>query len=444
MPTKEDLRYFQALPLDMKIGLTKNRIRDWVREYGESGVYVSFSGGKDSTVLLHIVREMYPDIEAVFVNTGLEYPEIQKFVKTFDNVTILRPKMRFDEVIKKYGYPLIGKRQANSIDLGRKNIKDNKYSFRLLTLGIKPSEALEMGLELPPEEMLERYKKTKEGTKYNIPKYQPLLFTDFETSAKCCDVMKKQPLKAYEKQTGKRPIMATMTSESMLRESTWLKNGCNAFDAKEPKSAPMSFWTEQDVLQYIKLYIQPRLFSSWIKASLEHGRSRKRARKYLKKINYRKTAIASVYGDIVYLENPEQMRFEEMGVKGCGTEKLKTTGCDRTGCIFCAFGCHLEKESRFQRLKQTHPRQYEFCIGGGEFVWEGTAYTSSGEPREISWINDDDSPMSNEEIEEFVNENKNNENFKFVRIWQPNKKGLGMGHVFDELNKIYGDGFIKY
>ena len=69
--------------------------------YGVEGVYVSFSGGKDSTVLLHIVREMYPEVEAVFVNTGLEYPEIQQFVKTFDNVTILRPKMRFDEVIKR-------------------------------------------------------------------------------------------------------------------------------------------------------------------------------------------------------------------------------------------------------------------------------------------------------------------------------------------------------
>ena len=98
MPTKDDLKCFQAMPLEIKIGLTKNRIREWVREFGTGGVYVSFSGGKDSTVLLHIVREMYPDIEAVFVNTGLEYPEIQKFVKTFDNVTILRPKMRFDEL----------------------------------------------------------------------------------------------------------------------------------------------------------------------------------------------------------------------------------------------------------------------------------------------------------------------------------------------------------
>jgi 3'-phosphoadenosine 5'-phosphosulfate sulfotransferase (PAPS reductase)/FAD synthetase len=158
-----------------------------------------------------------------------------------------------------------------------------------------------------------------------------------------------------------------MAQESNLRAQQWLKNGCNGFEMRNPISNPMSFWTEQDVLQYIRKYNIP---------------------------------IAPVYGDIVYSENPDQMRIEELGVKGCGTEKLTTTGCDRTGCIFCAFGCHLEKESRFERLKQTHPRQYEYCIGGGEYDENG--------------------------------------------VWKPNKKGLGMGHIFDELNKIYGDGFIKY
>ena len=115
MPTKNELRMLQALPLELKVMRTKQRIREWVNYYGVDGIYVSFSGGKDSTVLLHIVRELYPGIEAVFVNTGLEYPEIQKFVKTFENVTILRPKMRFDEVIKTYGYPIISKSVSNCV-----------------------------------------------------------------------------------------------------------------------------------------------------------------------------------------------------------------------------------------------------------------------------------------------------------------------------------------
>lgn len=118
--TKGDLQQMQSLPLSAKILMTKRRIREWY-DYWDGQVYVSFSGGKDSTVLLHIARELYPDIEAVFVNTGLEYPEIQSFVKTFDNVTILRPKMRFDEVIKTYGYPMISKETSQDIYDARKN-----------------------------------------------------------------------------------------------------------------------------------------------------------------------------------------------------------------------------------------------------------------------------------------------------------------------------------
>ena len=81
---------------------------------------MSFSGGKDSTVLLHIARQLYPDIPAVFSNTGLEYAEIQRFVKTWDNVDIIAPKMRFDEVISTYGYPIIGKEVAEAIYYARR------------------------------------------------------------------------------------------------------------------------------------------------------------------------------------------------------------------------------------------------------------------------------------------------------------------------------------
>ena len=113
--TRDDLRILQALPLDMKITRTKQRLKEWVDYYGVDGVYVSFSGGKDSTVLLDIARSMYPQIEAVFVNTGLEYPEIQSFVKTFDNVTILYPKKTFMRVLADCGYPLLGKEIASAI-----------------------------------------------------------------------------------------------------------------------------------------------------------------------------------------------------------------------------------------------------------------------------------------------------------------------------------------
>ena len=95
--------------------MTRQRVRGWVEEYGEDGVYVSFSGGKDSTVLLDIVRKDYPDIPAIFVDTGLEYPEIREFVKTYDDVTWLKPKMNFKQVIEKYGYPFISKEVSQTV-----------------------------------------------------------------------------------------------------------------------------------------------------------------------------------------------------------------------------------------------------------------------------------------------------------------------------------------
>ena len=118
--TIADLKMKQALPLNVKVRMTKERIRQWVNEFGEDGVYVSFSGGKDSTVLLNIVREDYPNVEAVFVDTGLEFPEIREFVRTYDNVTWLKPKMSFRKVIETYGYPFISKEVAERVYYAQK------------------------------------------------------------------------------------------------------------------------------------------------------------------------------------------------------------------------------------------------------------------------------------------------------------------------------------
>ena len=120
MPERYVLQQKQALPLEAKIKLTKQRIKEWVDEFGEDGVYVSFSGGKDSTLLLHIVRELYQRIPAVFIDTGLEYPEIRDFVKSFNNCYLVKPKMTFRHVIEKYGYPFISKEVAECVPGAKK------------------------------------------------------------------------------------------------------------------------------------------------------------------------------------------------------------------------------------------------------------------------------------------------------------------------------------
>ena len=122
--TKEYLAELQGYPLSVKLSLTKQRIREWINKFGEDGVYVSFSGGKDSTVLLHIVREMYPNIPAVFVDTGLEYPEIRQFVRGFDNVTWLKPKKNFRKVIEDYGYPFISKEVSECVWAAKKYLTE--------------------------------------------------------------------------------------------------------------------------------------------------------------------------------------------------------------------------------------------------------------------------------------------------------------------------------
>jgi len=114
--TKERLKELQALPLERKIQITQSRIIEWYKYYNGQ-VYVSLSGGKDSTVLLHIARQLFPDIEAVYVDTGLEYPELREFVKSIDNVTWLKPEMNFRQVLDKYGYPIISKEVSR--DVGR-------------------------------------------------------------------------------------------------------------------------------------------------------------------------------------------------------------------------------------------------------------------------------------------------------------------------------------
>ena len=162
---------------------------------------------------------------------------------------------------------------------------------------------------------------------FSQEKYKFMLGAPFDISNKCCNVMKKEPARRDEKQTGRVPITAQMASESRLRTQKWLQNGCNAFDAKKPISNPMSFWTENDVLQYI------------VENNLR---------------------ICSVYGDVVPAQR--QLTLNDMGVNCvCEEKKYKTTGCQRTGCMLCGFGCHLEKEGegRFELLKETHPGMYK-------------------------------------------------------------------------------------
>lgn len=295
---KARLRELQALPLERKIMITQARIIEWYSRYNGK-VFVTFSGGKDSTVLLDIARKCFPDIPAVFVDTGLEYPEIRDFVKTVDNVTWIKPDMNFKKVIETYGYPVGSKRTALNIEYGRKAL------FR-------------GDMEMYDSYVNGKRIGKKSGEEYTFmpinERFMGLFHSNIKVSNKCCDVMKKKTISAYIKETDRKPIIATLATESKMRTDGWVKTGCNNFDKRKPQSKPMSFWTEQDVLRYLRDFNIP---------------------------------YASIYGDI--LQNPDG--------------ELSVTKLKRTGCMFCMFGVHLEKEpNRFQRMKETHPKQWTYML----------------------------------------------------------------------------------
>ena len=123
MPSKDELKLLQALPLESKIPKSMARIRDAIDRYGVDGLYQSHSGGKDSCVLEHLIARVVGEnrIEKVFSNTGLEYPEIQTFMRE-KGATIIRPKKQFAEVISEYGYPFISKEVAERVENARKCI----------------------------------------------------------------------------------------------------------------------------------------------------------------------------------------------------------------------------------------------------------------------------------------------------------------------------------
>lgn len=106
--TRQDLKIMQGWSLERKIEVTQQKIMEWHENFGGK-VFTSFSGGKDSTVLLDLARRVCPDIPAVYVDTGLEYPELRAFVETKNNVIWLRPRYPFTRILEKYGYPVISK-----------------------------------------------------------------------------------------------------------------------------------------------------------------------------------------------------------------------------------------------------------------------------------------------------------------------------------------------
>lgn len=277
---KEQLRQLQALPLDEKIAIAQKAIREFVEHFGVDGIYISFSGGKDSTVLIHLCRQLYPQLVGLYSDTGLEFPEIRDFVKTFDNITIVTPKMHHREMLKKCGYPVVSKEQAEWI-----------YRIR----GGTSSAAIQKAFY--------GYNLDGTPTRFKLSEqWKYLLNAPFNIGSGCCKEMKMKPIAEYVKQTKRVPIIGTTASESALRAQKFMQNGYYTLEGKKAQCTPMSIWTDDDVWEYIHRFKLPYC-------------------------------------------------------------KIYDMGYDRTGCVFCMFGAHLDKEpNRFQKLQRTHPDLWRYCM----------------------------------------------------------------------------------
>lgn len=270
--------------LESKIIQSRTLIKEAVREFGLDKVYISYSGGKDSTVLSHIAKSIYPDILHIFANTTNEYPETLQHIKwereeNHTNIITVIPKdihgelWTFKKVVEHYGYPMYSKRVSNAIRTYQHALTDQTRNNSL--------------------EYINRNFK-----KYN--KYKELPISD-----KCCDKLKKEPLKRKARELGlKCAMLGILASESYQREKDWLEYGCNVFYVRnDNQSKPLSFWTDEDILEYI----------------------------------------------------------EKFSVR---IPKLYNMGYSRNGCMYCGFGVHLEKpgKNRYQLLKESHPAQYGYLI----------------------------------------------------------------------------------
>jgi len=266
-----------------RVEYSRDLIRCWYEAW-DGRVFVSFSGGWDSTALLHLVRSMYPEVQGVFVNTGLEYPEIVSFVKTVPNVITIHPKMPFPKVVEKYGWPVISKEQAQFLYELQTTKSDKLKDIRL------------------------------NGNKYGrgkvSGKWRFLIDAPFKISHHCCKKLKKDPMAAFVKKTGLQPLLGNMAEESSLRATTANRYQCNSYECNEPKSKPLTYWTKGDVDRYMEMHNIP---------------------------------YSSIYD----------------------------MGYDRTGCMFCLFGVHMNNPNKIQQLHKTHPKHWEFIInkmGAGEVL----------------------------------------------------------------------------
>lgn len=349
---KQKFAQRQSLPLEDKIKMTEQRIRAWYEHWEKHDydadieldcpVYEALSGGKDSQVLGHIIWNMggkYRNIPMPFSNTGLEMPEIVKHVRQYLkgelgwNVIEIRPKKTYQEVWQQEGIPLVSKKVARQIRTLKAGPTGDGHTFKLYNEGITSA-----GHSAPNWKLANKWRHLVDNK-------------EIKTSEKCCDHLKKDPIKIFEREHSLkgRGITGMMASEGGYRSGM---TQCNTFNGKTTRSSPMLFWTEADIWEYIE--------TKEVKiCDVYYGRIFNEDGDLV--ASDQPSKFHSLPNCSVIIDNAKVIRGDgawyELDLDGESFYYIE--GEKRTGCMFCAFGAHLEKgANRFQRMSVSHPRQH--------------------------------------------------------------------------------------
>ena len=246
--------------LDRRVTDACHRIEELYYET-DGKCYVSFSGGKDSTVLLALIKmceEIYTipvgGIPAVFANTGVELGVTLDFVKWcresgwYRNIVIIRPDVSFDWVLKNKGKPMKSKLKAQYIGRWQRGNR-SECVMRNIIDGKTKSGAETRKLKIYDKDM-------------------HMLHDEFPIRASdtCCEYMKKKPFKKYAKENDiKGQMTGIRNAEGGARELNYAVRAnkgnikiCTAVDKKGfIKKSPIIDWTDEDLDEFIQKYNVP-------------------------------------------------------------------------------------------------------------------------------------------------------------------------------------------
>lgn len=200
------------------------KIQSVMRQYGEDNFYIAFSGGKDSTVLHHLVDMAVPDnkIPRIYANTGIEYNEIIKFVKEKaekdERFHIIKPTVPIRKMLENDGYPFKSKRHARLLSIYQRH-QSTEMEGVAVYLGLKQPRS---GIMVKSDHLCPK-----------MLKYQFTQNFKLKISSKCCDRLKKEPMEKWKKENNKPyAIIGIMPDEGEQRETA----KCLAFHGDELKA----------------------------------------------------------------------------------------------------------------------------------------------------------------------------------------------------------------